>query len=137
MIRAFEMIITFILVCVGVLVLGAGGIGVWVAFGCLGLAALGVVGVAVALAWAAAERVGDEARRQEALKTQRQVSRKEPRFVIPHQHRWEPRQSSNDDREATIIEWRVPARQQRDREPQLFRDADDFTVIEWTEDQRR
>jgi hypothetical protein len=141
MIRILEMIVTFILVSVGALVLGAGGIGVWLAFGHVGLAALGVVAFAVALAWAAAERVGDGTRRQVALKAQRQVarevSRKEPRFDVPQCPRWKPASTSNDDGSATIIEWRVPARQPRDREPRLFRDADDFTVIEWTEHRRR
>jgi hypothetical protein len=141
MIRIFEMIITFILVFVGVLVLGAGGIGVWVAFGHVGLAALGVVAFAVSLAWAAAERRGDEVQRETARKVQpqvarevsREVSRKEPRLEVPRC----PRNSTtNDDGSATIIQWRVPARQPKEREPRLFRDPDDFTVIERTEDRR-
>jgi hypothetical protein len=139
MIRVFGMITTFIFVFVGVLALGAGGIEVWLAFGRLGLAALGVLGFAVALAWAAAERVGDKARRQEALKPQRQVarevSRKEPRLAVPQQRRSEPRVFGNED--TTIIEWTVPAHQPVNREPRLFRDADDFTITEWTEDRRR
>jgi hypothetical protein len=141
MIRTFEMIITFILVFVGVLVFGGGGIFVWLAFGHAGLAALGVLAFAVALGWAAAERVADEARRATALKEQRQatreVSRNEPRLEVPPRRRWEPRQSGHQEREANIIEWPVPEKRSTTREPRLFRDADDFAVIEWTEDRKR
>ncbi len=138
MIRVIEMIATFVGVLVGLLVLGAVGIGVWVTYGHVGLAALGVLGMAVALAWAAAERVGEAARRQAALQVQRQAApqapRREPRLAVPPQSR-EGRQYTDDD--VTIIEWSVPAREPTSREPRLFRDADDFKTIEWTEDRTR
>jgi hypothetical protein len=140
MIRALGMVVAFIAVLVGVLALGAVGIGVWVAYGHVGLAGVGVVAFGVALAWAAAKRVGDEARRQAALKAQRQVPREVPRkerLELPQCPRWRPASTNDDGGSATIIEWNAAARQPRDREPRLFRDPDDFTVIEWTEDRRR
>jgi hypothetical protein len=83
-------------------------------------------------AWAAAERVGDAARRQAA----RQVQRREPSLAVPRQL-LERHQRGKTESNTTIIEWGLPVRAPTSQEPRLLRDADDFTVIEWTEERKR
>jgi hypothetical protein len=139
MIRLIEMVLTFLMVLVGSVVFGAIGIGLWITSGLVGLAALAVFGSAIALAWVAAARVGDAARRQAARQVQqqseRQKRRREPRLAVPRQSRHGHGCADTCD-EAIIVEWTVVPTPTKP-EPQLFRDADDFSVIQWTEDRRR